>query len=49
MKKYEISIIGIQEHRMVFDEEIKFRRVNNFPLITTFAYGETAHWQLWVE
>jgi len=48
MKKYEISIIDIQEHRMVFDEEIKFMKVNNFHLITIFAYGKTAHRQLWV-
>ena len=37
MDKQEISIIGIQEHRRVHEEEVKFQQIEGHMLITTGA------------
>ena len=42
MKKNYISIVGVQEHRRVTDEELKFTKVNNFHFITTPAWRNSS-------
>ena len=42
MIKQNISVIGIQEHRRIHDEEIKFEYIDNHLLITSSAWRNTA-------
>ena len=42
MNNKHISIIGIQEHRRIHDEEVKFQQIDNHMLITKSAWRNKA-------
>ena len=42
MHKNDISIVGVQEHRRVTNEELKFAKVNNLHFITTPAWRNSS-------
>ena len=46
MEAYDISFIGLQEHRRVHEEEIKFEKIDGYLLVTSSAWRNSAQLQL---